>query len=248
VEGIAALMNSSGISGIDPALVPAGVRMVHSFDELASFQWRDGINALCWPRVLPGDFGEIVAALRPGPGITAVDEKTLAALSLSPAGAAARRMLLADLAMLTDAGLDPLLETVHGYTGHREGDPFPTHVQSFHADSADGPADTWLCTYFGRSSEGIPNASVTCRPQLAAVRAALLGEFGGAEGADFEEFLHGHFHDLHYVPAEGAIPWTFGIGNLWRIACDWPGCPVPPCVHRAPLTEPGDPPRLLLIS
>ena len=27
-----------------------------------------------------------------------------------------------------------------------------------------------------------------------------------------------------------------------------PGSPVPPCIHRAPETHPGDPPRLLLIS
>jgi len=236
------------VSASDPAPGVAGVKLVHSFEELLSFEWRDGINALCWPRNLPGDFAEIVAALRPGRGITPVDGETLSALSLSPAGEAARRLLLADLAMLTEAGLDPLLETVHGYTENRERHAFPTHVQSFHADSADGPADTWLCTYFGRSSEGIPNAMATNRPQVASVRAALLAEFGGTDGPEFEEFLHENFHDLHYVPAEGATPWTFGIGNLWRIACDWPDCPVPPCVHRAPLTEPGDPPRLLLIS
>ena len=36
--------------------------------------------------------------------------------------------------------------------------------------------------------------------------------------------------------------------NLWRIATDHPGCPVPPCIHRAPATLPGASPRLLLIS
>ena len=36
--------------------------------------------------------------------------------------------------------------------------------------------------------------------------------------------------------------------HLWRIAVDYPGSPVPPCVHRAPETRPGRPPRLLLIS
>jgi hypothetical protein len=236
------------VSGFDPASGFAGVKLVHSFEELASFAWGDGINALCWPRNLPGDFAEIVAALRPGRGITPVDEETLSALPLSPSAAAARAVLLTDLERLADLGLDPLLETVHGYLGHREGERFPTHVQSFHADSADGPADTWLCTYSGRSSEGIPNGMATCRTQEPAARAALLAEFGGPDGREFEEFLHRHFHDLHYVPAEGATPWSFGIGHLWRIACDWPGCPVPPCIHRAPLTLPGDVPRLLLIS
>jgi hypothetical protein len=29
---------------------------------------------------------------------------------------------------------------------------------------------------------------------------------------------------------------------------EYDGSPVPPCIHRAPDTRPGDPPRLLLIS
>ena len=46
----------------------------------------------------------------------------------------------------------------------------------------------------------------------------------------------------------GARPWSFGVGHLWKIACLYDGSPVPPCVHRAPPTIPGQPPRLLLIS
>ena len=53
--------------------------------------------------------------------------------------------------------------------------------------------------------------------------------------------------DLHYAPVDGAQPYAFGVGALWRVAVQWPGCPVPPCVHRAPRTGPGDEPRLLLI-
>ena len=56
------------------------------------------------------------------------------------------------------------------------------------------------------------------------------------------------FCDLHYVAPPGVEPYSFGTGHLWRVAIDHPGCPVPPCVHRAPLTLPGMAARLLLIS
>ena len=79
-------------------------------------------------------------------------------------------------------------------------------------------------------------------------RAALLQLFGGEDNADFCEYLNENCYDLHYASAAQAQPFSFGVGNLWRIAVDWPGSPVPPCLHRAPETRPGQPPRLLLIS
>jgi hypothetical protein len=42
--------------------------------------------------------------------------------------------------------------------------------------------------------------------------------------------------------------YSFGVGHLWRICCEYPNAPVPPCIHRAPAHSPNDPPRLLLIS
>jgi hypothetical protein len=45
-----------------------------------------------------------------------------------------------------------------------------------------------------------------------------------------------------------ARPFSMGIGHLWRVAVQFPGSAVPACIHRAPPTRPGDPPRLLLIS
>ena len=78
-------------------------------------------------------------------------------------------------------------------------------------------------------------------------RAELLRLHGGADDAAFAEFLRENCYDLHYAPAPGARPYSFGLGNLWRIATDWPGSPVPPCVHRAPAPLPGQS-RLLLIS
>ena len=41
---------------------------------------------------------------------------------------------------------------------------------------------------------------------------------------------------LHYAPLPHARSFSFGKGNLWRIAVDYPGSPVPPCIHRAPAT------------
>ena len=50
------------------------LKVVGSFEELVMTPMRDGINALCWPRSLPGDFGEIVEKLRVGKGITSIDD------------------------------------------------------------------------------------------------------------------------------------------------------------------------------
>jgi hypothetical protein len=46
--------------------LPAGyprVRVVTSFDELVATPFADGVNALCWPRQLDGDFAEVVRQL-----------------------------------------------------------------------------------------------------------------------------------------------------------------------------------------
>jgi len=81
-------------------------------------------------------------------------------------------------------------------------------------------------------------------------RARLLQHFEGVsdEYADFREYLAENCYDLHYAAVPEARPFSFGLGNLWRIAVDYPGSPVPPCIHRAPETIPGQPPRLLLLS
>jgi hypothetical protein len=80
------------------------------------------------------------------------------------------------------------------------------------------------------------------------LRLALLAECGGADDDDFAEWLSDCCYDLHYRATDQAQPFRFGLGNLWRIAVEHPGCPVPPCIHRAPETLPGDTARLLLIA
>ena len=224
------------------------IEVVGSFKELVATRFAKGVNARCWPRVLPGDFGEVVARLGAGEGIVAVDDVRLRALALSAAGRVAGETLREDLRLLRAHGLDPVLNCIHGYPCAEEPGPVPTDVFSFHADSATAEADTWLCTYHGLSSEGLRNDEARRRVDIPVTRAELLRLYGGEDDEGFLEYLNENFYDLHYAPLPQARPFSFGLGNLWRIATDWLGSPVPPCIHRAPATRPGEPPRLLLIS
>lgn len=229
-------------------LFPSQVELVTSFEELLARPFHDDVNALCWPRSLPGDFAEVVALLQPAPGVTVYDEETLRRLSVTAAGRLAVDALINDLHALTVHGREPMLNGVNGYLRDERPGAVRTDVMSFHADSAPVPAETWLCTYHGPSSEGLPNAHAQRRVDVPAVRAQLLAEWGGDDDDGFRDFLRDGCFDLHYAPLPAARPWSFGVGNLWRVAVSWPGCPVLPCLHRAPDTGPGDSPRLLLIS
>jgi hypothetical protein len=224
------------------------IHLVASFDELIDTPFSGDVNALCWPRELPGDFQEVIDRLGADEGMTTIEDDDLNALELSPAGAIARTALLADQALLRAAGLAPVLDCITGYPRDDAAGPIPTDVYSFHVDSAPAQADTYLCTYTGASSEGLPNDMAIRRVEDVETRAALLGAYGGADDAGFAAYLQEHHYDLHYQMLTGAEPYTFGIGNLWRIAIAWPESPVQPCIHRAPLTRPGAPARLLLIS
>lgn len=226
----------------------ARVRVVTSFEELVATPWADGVNALCWPRSLAGDFAEVVSALPSGKGIVGLEDDELRALPVSSAGRVAIELMLEDRRRLEALGLLPELNVIHGYVREPCESVVNTEVYSFHADSATVPADTWLCTYHGASSEGVSNEEVMRRVEVPETRAALLAEYGGADDGDFREWLSDHCYDLHYVLRPNAMPFVFGVGNLWRIATEHPGCAVPPCVHRAPETLPGDATRLLLIA
>jgi hypothetical protein len=224
------------------------IRTVQSFAELMETPFADGVNALRWPRALPGDFEELVEKLGPGEEMVTIEEEQLAALGLSAAGRLAVDILREDLRRLREAERDPVLNCIHRYRRDEGTAPVRTDVFSWHVDSAPVEADTWLCTYYGAPSEGLPNEEAQRRVDIPEIRAELL-EFLGmeADDAEFHETLHEHCFDLHYAPLPHARPYSFGVGNLWRIAVDWPGSAVPPCIHRAPETSPGDPPRLLLI-
>jgi len=223
------------------------IKQVHSFQELLTTPFADGVNALCWERTLAGDFGEVIAQLPSDEGINRLNEALLRELSVSPDGQLAVDAMLEDLRLLQQQGLAPELNCITGYPRDEEPGPVPTDVFSFHADSAPIEAATWLCTYHGAPSEGLHSDEARRKVDVPEIRAELLKLFGGSDGDEFREFLAENCYDLHYAPVASAKPYSFGTGHLWRIACDWPGSPVPPCVHRAPATEAGKP-RLLLIS
>ncbi len=224
------------------------IKVVRSFYELVATPFADGVNALCWPRALPGDFREVVEHLGAGEGITALDDARLQSLPVSAAGRAAIGILLADQRLLREHERDTVLNCIHGYLRDENPGPVPTDVFSFHVDSATVETDTWLCTYHGPASEGLRNDEAQRRVDIPETRAELLQFFGGEDNAAFREYLSQNYYDLHYTPAPQTRPFSFGVGNLWRIAVEWPGSLVPPCIHRAPETHPGQPPRLLLIS
>jgi hypothetical protein len=241
-------MSTEPVIPFTPDFAHSNVRLVHSFAELVATPFANGVNALCWARQLTGDFNEITARLGPLDEITSLDEEDLRSLELGPAGRLARDLLIEDLRLLREHGLAPTLDCIPAYPRDDEAGPVPTDVYSFHADSANTLADTYLCSYTVASSEGLGAADALRCADLPETRAELLRRHGGPDDETFAAYLTENFYDLHYVAAPGARPYSFGLGNLWRIATACPGSPVPPCVHRAPATPPGQAPRLLLIS
>lgn len=223
------------------------IKRVNSFQELINTPLADGVNALCWQRVLLGDFGEVVQRLGVSEEVAPIDELRLQTLPVSAAGRAVIEVLLEDQRLLREHGAAPVLNCFFGYPREEEPQIVPTDVYSFHADSAPVEADTFLCTYHGAPSEGLRNEEACRRVDQPETRRELLRLFGGADNHEFREYLQENCYDLHYAPTPAAQPFSFGVGNLWRIATDWPGSPVPPCIHRAPENLPGQPPRLLLI-
>lgn len=219
---------------------------MRSFAELADTLFAGALNALCWPRELEGDFGEVARCFADRSGITSLDAEMLASLPLSPAGRRAADAMIADLTMLADLGLQPELNVINGYPDEDDG-PMPRDVMSWHVDSATEEADTWLCTYYGPSSEALLNEHAMPRASIPEMRTALLALYGGPDDPGFAEFLSENSYDLHYTALPGATPVVFGTGNLWRVTTEYPGSPVLPCIHRAPRTGPGEL-RLLLIS
>lgn len=225
------------------------IRIVGSFDDLVNASFGPEVNAICWERQLPGDFDEIAALLQDEEDIVSLDEEAIENLRprLSAQGCIAADILLADRQLLQERGLLPSLECVPRYP-RDDDNAVSTDVYSFHADRAPVQADTYLCSYNESSSEGLDNASAQRRIDNPVTRQKLQDLFTKEGGDSFDEFLREHCYDLHYAPLPNAVRYSFGIGNMWRIAVEYPGCPVAPCIHRAPDTVDGRPPRLLLIS
>jgi hypothetical protein len=217
---------------------------VTSFQDLVSTPFSNGINAIGWIRSLAGDFSEIVWKLKVDENITLLDEHDLLELDLSEQGHLAREVLLNDLQLLKAHGSSPSLNLIRHYD--RDDFPFfPTDVYSFHVDRAPVSTDTFLCTYYGETSEILPNAQAEQKIQIPEIRDELMKLYKGSDEG-FASFLSEHFFDLHYSARPGAVPIKLGLGHMWRLAVDHPESKVLPCVHRAPEEKPGQY-RLLMI-
>ena len=72
--------------GLFPLPAYHRIKRVDSFAELVATPFSDGVNALCWPRVLHGDFAEVVRLLNVGPGVNFLDDERLLSLPVSAAG------------------------------------------------------------------------------------------------------------------------------------------------------------------
>lgn len=221
------------------------IHFVSNFHDLVSKPFRGGINAICWNRALIGNFSEIVNKIKLDGNITTVDEEDLRDLTLSEEGKLARAMLLSDWKLLEDHGASPTLNVIKAYERDDANTFFPTDVYSFHVDRAPISADTFLCTYFGTTSEILPNAQGEKKVLIPEIRDGLKKQYLGAD-QDFESYLSENFFDLHYQAKADARPISLGLGHLCRLAIDHPESQVLPCLHRAPMERLGEY-RLLLI-
>lgn len=229
----------------NPSTSENQIKIVSTFEDLVSTSFHGETNVLCWNRNLIGDFSEIVAKIELDGNIMEIDEDELLELELSEQGQIAREMLLNDLRLLQEHGASPTLNIIEYYDRDDSFPFFPTDVYSFHVDRSPIPTDTFLCTYFGASSDIVSNKGATQKISIPEIRAELKKIYHGEE-AGFESFLSDHFFDLHYQLNTDAQPINLGIGHLWRLAIDHPESKVLPCIHRAPIEKEGEK-RLLLI-
>jgi hypothetical protein len=224
------------------------IQRVASFHELVTTPFADGVNALCWPRALPGDFGEVVRLLGANEGIVTLDEARLRALPVGAAGRIAVSILLEDQQRLRDHGLSPSLDCIHAYPRDEEPAVVPIDVHSFHADSATVETDTYLCTYHGAASEGLRNEEARRHvddprpsPNCANTWAAIPRP---SSSPSCTNWVTTSTTPPPRRLSRSVLAWAISGASPWSTRA----VPVPPCIHRAPLPGPDQPPRLLLIS
>lgn len=221
------------------------VKQVASFEELITTDFAYSMNAICWERTLEGDFSEIVNKLTDIDTTIQIDEEQLTQLLLSPKGQLARKTLLEDFQQLKAIGASPELNILKDYERDEDYAVFPTDVYSFHVDRSPIPVATFLCTYYGDSSEIVSNTDAVQKILLPEIRSELRKLYKGTEEG-FDAFLIENFYDLHYQTNQNAKIIQLGVGNLWKLAVDHPKMKVAPCIHRAP-EERSSQKRLLLI-
>lgn len=221
------------------------IKKVSSFNELANTKFEKNNNALCWERNLIGNFEEIVLKLQLKENVTEISIDDLLSLQLSENGNIARQIIINDLQLLTDFGASPLLNLIKNYERDDEIDFFATDVYSYHVDRSPIATDTFLCTYYGASSDIIANDQAIQKILVPEIRKKLQEIYKGKD-EDFESFLIDNYFDLHYNPKPDSTPINLGIAHLWKLAVDHPQQQVLPCIHRAP-KENNNEYRLLLI-
>lgn len=229
---------------IDSSQTEHQIRRVTNFQDLVSTSFNREINAIGWMRNLKGDFAEIISKVELNENITVIDEDQLRELSLSEHGNLAREIILNDLQLLTAHGAAPVLNVIKSYDRDDDYPFFPTDVYSFHVDKSPIPTDTFLCTYYGVPSDILTNSEAIQKITIPEIRDELKKLYDGDDEDGFETFLAENFFDLHYQAKPNAMPFSLGIGHIWRLAIDYPESKIPPCVHRAPMEKTE---RLLLI-
>jgi hypothetical protein len=230
---------------IDLSHISNQIHCVTNFQDLVSTPFHGEINAICWTRKLIGDFSEIANKIELNENIAVLDEDELFELQLSEQGQLAREILLNDLKVLQAHGKSPILNLIKCYERDDAYPFFPTDVYSFHVDRSPVPTDTFLCTYYGESSEILSNSQAIQKVLVPEIRDELKKIYRGADEG-FELFLSEHFFDLHYLSKPKAQPISLGLGHLWKLAVDYPESQALPCLHRAPKEKNGQS-RLLMI-
>jgi hypothetical protein len=221
------------------------IQIATSFQDLVSTPFHGDINVICWTRKLTGDFSEIAKKIELKGNIAELDQEELRELKLTEQGQLAREILLNDLKLLKAHGASPILNIIKCYERDDSYPFFSTDVYSFHVDRSPIPTDTFLCTYYGESSEILPNSQANQKVLVPEIRDELKKLYQGADEG-FESFLTEHFFDLHYQAKPNARPISLGLGHLWKLATDYPESKVLPCIHRAPKEKTGQN-RLLMI-
>jgi hypothetical protein len=229
---------------IDVSFTTNQIQCFRNFQDLVATPFHGEVNAMCWTRELAGDFSEIANKLERKGTIRAIDQEELLELRLSEQGMLAREILINDLKLFEDYGASPILNLINCYERDTAYPFFPTDVYSFHVDRSPVPIDTFLCTYFGQSSELLVNSQAIQKVLVPEIREELKKKYCGTDEG-FDLFLRDHFFDLHYLPKPEAQPISLGLGHIWKLAVDHPESQVLPCLHRAPEEQGQN--RLLMI-
>ena len=221
------------------------IEFVANFQELIAKHFDGETNAIGLQRKLKGDFSELVNQIELKENILELKEDDLLKLQLSKDGQIARSIILNDIVLLKEFGASPVLNLIKHYERDDALPFFSTDVYSFHVDRSPIPTDTFLCTYYGESSDIIPNSQAIQKVKIPEIINELKKIYTGKEDK-FYSFLNEFFFDLHYQAKPMSAPYNLGVGNLWKLAVDYPGSITLPCIHRAPKEVSGQK-RLLLI-